>query len=556
MTENPSGTYVGSYTAKAGDNVTDATVTAMLTDALGNEGTDATQKVTIDTVAEITSVTVAGSPANAGDAITVTMVGEANGTATFSIAGVTDATDVAMTEEPSGTYVGSYTAQEGDKAENATVTVKLIDAVDNEGINATQKVTIITVTEFDLMLESGINVIAIPLADAIAEGATEPITMVKDLGDALGDAWSLIISYDTETSKFQSYTPGTPDDANSNVEIMGDTGLIVVMKPNQSKTLKLRGKGWEPGDIALNEGINLIGIPLADATVEGGIEPITMVKDLGDALGDAWSLIVSYDTETSKFQSYAPGTPDDAKSNITIDGGVGLILVMKSATSISITGEPWSNPPLVAPMREQLFMLDQTISPILELDGAIEVDGLSVTARNLSSGAVMTDTTGLNAGDGRFSITFADFVTNQAAKVGDVFEVSFSDPNGKIEVDSIRYTVTERDLQLGRIALGDLVAYAIPRRTELLQNWPNPFNPETWIPFKLKESSDIAITIYDINGRVVRTLELGRVPAGIYQTKSKAVYWDGTNDVGEHVASGIYFYRLQAGNFSALLSMI
>lgn len=200
-------------------------------------------------------------------------------------------------------------------------------------------------------------------------------------------------------------------------------------------------------------------------------------------------------------------------------------------------------------------MLDQTISPILELDGTVAVDGLSVTARNLSSGVVMTDTTGLIAGEGRFSITFVDFVTNQSAKVGDVLEVSFSDPNGKVGVDSIRYTVTERDIQLGRIALGDLVAYAIPTCTELLQNWPNPFNPETWIPFKLKEESDVAITIYDINGRVIRTLDLGHVSAGIHNTKSKAAYWNGTNDVGEHVASGIYFYRLQAGNFSALRKM-
>jgi len=294
----------------------------------------------------------------------------------------------------------------------------------------------------------------------------------------------------------------------------------------------------------------LIGIPLKDKDLE-------KVSNLSTLLGGSVNLIISLDTETGKFQSYTPTTPETAKSNIIIDGGVGLILAMKSAASVPVTGEPWSkeNCILCAPLREQVLMIDQTISPILELNGAVGVNGLSVTARNLSSGAVMTDTTGLTAGDGRFSITFVDVVTNQSAKVGDVLEVSFSDPNGKLGVDSVRYTVTERDIQLGRIALGDLVAYPIPSHTELLQNWPNPFNPETWIPFKLKESSDVAITIYDITGRVVRTLELGRVLAGIYQTKSKAAYWDGTNDIGEHVASGIYFYRLQASNFSALRKM-
>jgi hypothetical protein len=215
------------------------------------------------------------------------------------------------------------------------------------------------------------------------------------------------------------------------------------------------------------------------------------------------------------------------------------------------------NPPKEAPsLRGKLLLRDQTISPVIELDGTVAVNGLSVTARNLSSGLSMTDTTGLTSGDGRFSITFADFVTNQSAKVGDVFEVIFNDPSGEVEVDSIRHTVTEQDIQLGRISFGNLVVSAVPIRSELLANFPNPFNPETWIPFKLQKSSDISITIYDVHGRLVRTLELGSIPAGTYQTKAKAAYWDGTNDIGERVASGIYFYQLKASEFSALRKMV
>jgi hypothetical protein len=494
---------------------------------------------------QITSVDVVGSPAKPGDTITVTLVGESNGTATFSIAGI--AVDVEMTEETSGNYVGSYEVPEEPEAvKDATVTVTLVDTVGNVASNAIEKVTIITTIEFNLTLNAGLNLIAVPLADATVEGATKPIMKVKDLGDALGKTWSLIISLNPDTGKFQSFTPTTPVEAKSNIDITGKTGLIVVM--SQAKTLMIQGNPWPEGDINLNTGLNLIGVPLKD-------EKLGTASDLSALLSDSVNLIISVDVKTGKFQSFTPTTPATAKSNINLSGGVGLILMMKSPDKVAVSGEPWMN--IAAPsLRGKLLMRDQTISPVIELDGTVVVNGLSVTAHNLSSGLSMTDTTGLTSGDGRFSITFADFVTNQAAKVGDVFEVSFSDPNGKVEVDPIRYTVTKQDIQLARISLGNIVASAVPILSELLANFPNPFNPETWIPFKLHKSSDISITIYDVHGQVVRKLELGSIPAGTYQTKAKAAYWDGTNDMGERVASGVYFYQLKASEFTALRKMV
>ena len=86
--------------------------------------------------------------------------------------------------------------------------------------------------------------------------------------------------------------------------------------------------------------------------------------------------------------------------------------------------------------------------------------------------------------------------------------------------------------------------------TELLPNYPNPFNPETWIPYRLAEDTEVTLTIYNVNGDVVRQFDLGYRRAGSYETKAKAVYWDGTNDFGEPVASGIYFYNLSTGDYS------
>ena len=101
-----------------------------------------------------------------------------------------------------------------------------------------------------------------------------------------------------------------------------------------------------------------------------------------------------------------------------------------------------------------------------------------------------------------------------------------------------------------------LLASLIPEETALLANYPNPFNPETWIPYQLAESAEVTLTIYDMNGQMVRHLAVGHQAAGMYQSRSRAAYWDGRNQVGELVASGLYFYTLTAGEFSATRRML
>ena len=96
----------------------------------------------------------------------------------------------------------------------------------------------------------------------------------------------------------------------------------------------------------------------------------------------------------------------------------------------------------------------------------------------------------------------------------------------------------------------------VPEETALLPNYPNPFNPETWIPYRLAESAEVTLTIYSLNGNRVRTLALGHQPAGFYESRSRAAYWDGRNAIGERVASGVYFYTLTAGDFAATSKML
>jgi hypothetical protein len=107
-----------------------------------------------------------------------------------------------------------------------------------------------------------------------------------------------------------------------------------------------------------------------------------------------------------------------------------------------------------------------------------------------------------------------------------------------------------------RKIIDQLRMQSLPTVTKLLNNYPNPFNPETWIPFQLAEPQEVSIAIYDLKGRKVRGLDLGYKKAGYYLSRANAAYWDGRSDWGELIASGIYFYRIKAGNFSGQKRLI
>ena len=118
---------------------------------------------------------------------------------------------------------------------------------------------------------------------------------------------------------------------------------------------------------------------------------------------------------------------------------------------------------------------------------------------------------------------------------------------GKIE--EVSANATHKEL-VKRFLEVWLVSVEKPLDTKLYANYPNPFNPETWIPYQLAESTDITIRIYDASGRIVRTLFTGHQAAGYYLSRSEAAYWDGTNELGERVASGVYVCELETPTFT------
>ena len=137
-----------------------------------------------------------------------------------------------------------------------------------------------------------------------------------------------------------------------------------------------------------------------------------------------------------------------------------------------------------------------------------------------------------------------------------------ADLNGENVADVVTSLGASASLVLGTMPAQQTVAAApagvsvSSQKTVLLANYPNPFNPETWIPYQLSKPADVTLTIYGVNGQMVRQLSLGHQAAGIYHSRSRAAYWDGRNAFGEPVASGLYFYTLTAGDFSATRKLL
>ena len=198
-------------------------------------------------------------------------------------------------------------------------------------------------------------------------------------------------------------------------------------------------------------------------------------------------------------------------------------------------------------------------------DGQVSILDMILIAQQLGKTATANSEVDIN-GDGIISILDLILVAQHLGESTETAAPSILAIEGMDGLDPamiqawIEQAQVEDDgsiaFQQGVAYLQSLLALLIPKETALLPNYPNPFNPETWIPYQLAEPAEVTLRIYAVHGGLVRTLALGHTPAGIYQSRSRAVYWDGKNDVGESVASGIYFYTLTAGGFTATRKML
>ena len=154
-----------------------------------------------------------------------------------------------------------------------------------------------------------------------------------------------------------------------------------------------------------------------------------------------------------------------------------------------------------------------------------------------------------------FAAATADLTRNGVIQVGDTLVLTVSDTEGNVASEKYILTVTPDSLTNAMLHV-KLDSINQPEKNKLLQNYPNPFNPETWIPYQLSVDAQVSISIYDLTGRIVRTLPIGYQSEGFYHNRGRAAYWDGKNALGENVASGVYFYRLETPSFQQTRQMI
>ena len=197
-------------------------------------------------------------------------------------------------------------------------------------------------------------------------------------------------------------------------------------------------------------------------------------------------------------------------------------------------------------------------------DGTVDISDLIAVARDYGkTGDLPTDVNNDNRVDVKDFIEVAEAVNPDfAAPAPSVAQEMPHLPFTAQEVQKWIADAKAQGIDADGIAMLERLLQVVlqqvnpPKETVLLANYPNPFNPETWIPYQLATPAEVTVSIHSADGALVRTLELGQLPAGVYQEKDRAAYWDGTNEQGESVASGVYFYTLTAGDFSATRKML
>ena len=306
--------------------------------------------------------------------------------------------------------------------------------------------------------------------------------------------------------------------------------------------LPLEGEEENFFTIDLDPGLNMISLPLRPP------EPYT-ARTLAEQL-DA-TVVIKLDSARQQFVGFTPDTDSDG---FPIEGGKGYIVNVPDGGTATFTGRAWTNnaPPGVPVVNLRTTAWAFVVSGDLH---ETEVGSTyTVVAENLRTGEVATDLVSSDRTD--FAAVWADLSRKSVVEAGDKLEITMVDDRGNIVSGPFQRHVDIDDIRKAFLSIPLIFGDVRPTETLLAQNFPNPFNPETWIPYQIAESAEVTIQIYDPAGRLVRTIDLGFQPRGFYTTRDKAVYWDGRNSVGERVASGVYFYTLQTENYTAARKML
>jgi len=287
--------------------------------------------------------------------------------------------------------------------------------------------------------------------------------------------------------------------------------------------------------LKLTKGINIISLSLKPETPWTAK---TIVKELGATI-----VIRALD---GNFEAYIAkgGIGED----FPIEANKGYIVNVTKPVDYNLVGKPWGNPVAAPSIEIENPTWAFIVTGVIERQQSFRTPNI-VRIANLRTGESTTAKIDYN---GRFIAAFVDFSRRSVVQADDAIELSFIDQHDNLLSKVIRRIEPE---QIERAYLNTVIELC-PVKTALFQNYPNPFNPETWIPYQIAQDAKVKIEIFNIVGKLIRRIELGNQAAGWYVTKARAAYWNGCNETGEVVASGIYFYKLSAGNYSAVRKLL
>ena len=280
----------------------------------------------------------------------------------------------------------------------------------------------------------------------------------------------------------------------------------VTMKAGSDDAIKI----WLNGEVVHNKPVNRGANDFLDTfkvDLEKG-DNLLLVKV--SERGGNWSMFVGIDADVNAVYK----SPQDPVPSVDVNGD-GIVNIQDLVLVSSNFGKTGQNPADV------------------NGDGVVNISDLVLVAGAFGEGAAAAPTLHTSDLEG---FTAADL----QQRLTQARQMTLTDP------------AYLRDIAV----LEQLLMLLLPKETSLLPNYPNPFNPETWIPYQLTESTEVTLTIYAVDGRVVRQLVLGHQPAGMYHSKNRAAYWNGRNEQGERVASGLYFYTLSAGDYTATRKLL
>ena len=387
--------------------------------------------------------------------------------------------------------------------------------------------TRVALREFHAGSSAGKTILSRP-RDIIMTVGTPSVSDVSDVGDDMFSLSTDVSSVSSGSSfTLRLNTEKVTDLAGWQTDITYDPAVLEVVKVNEGDFLKARGGGtfFLRGAVDNTAG-KITGI--SAARLSGGVNGTGMLLSVtftAKAVGETQVTFSNFQAGNRKSEIIASNTP-------------GIIITIEDSAFPA-----WD----------------------VNQDGQVNVLDLIQVAQHFGSTVSANHKADMNS-DGMINVLdlitvaqhLGESTTSASPSVLAMDNIDGLDP-AMIQA-WIKRAELENDgsiaFRQGIANLERLLSLFIPEETALLHNYPNPFNPETWIPYQLAEPAEVTIRIYTASGVLARTLALGYQPAGIYEYRSRAAYWDGKNEVGEPVASGIYFYTLTAGDFTATGKML